>query len=55
MGKAHLYEALYLMNQRTDEAARELTRLRRATESVVSMVFPRPVSIHARAARGERS
>ena len=55
MGKAHLYEALYLVNQGTGEAVRGLARLRRPTESVVSMVLLGAVSIHARAVRGERS
>jgi hypothetical protein len=32
MGKAHLYEALYLVNQGTDEAVRGLARLKRSTE-----------------------
>jgi len=55
MGKAHLYEALYLVNQGIDEAVRGLARLRKSTESGVPMVLPGPVSIHARAVRGERS
>jgi len=55
MGKAHLYEALYLVNQGTDEAVRGLARLRRSTESLVPMVFPGPVSIYARTQEGKRS
>jgi len=55
MGTAHLYEALYLVNQGTDEAVRVLGRLRKSTESVVPVVLPGPVSIHARAHEGERS
>jgi len=55
MGKAHLYEALYLVNQGTDKAVRGLARLRRSPESMVSMVLPGPVSIHARTQEGERS
>jgi hypothetical protein len=55
MGKAHLYEALNLVNQGTDEAVRGLARLTRSTEFVVPMVLPGPVSIHARTQEGERS